>query len=147
MSLSKADKKMSKSDKSAKSIINLIDDPEIIRLKIRKATTDSLGTISYDSVGRPELANLLRIYGALAGIPVNKVHQVFEDDNMFSFKEKLSNALIDKICPIGEKALDLCANHEDMLLDVVDAGGKQANEAAERTLAQMKKQTDLLRRN
>jgi tryptophanyl-tRNA synthetase len=135
MSLSNAEKKMSKSDKSAKSIINLIDEPDIIRLKIRKAKTDSHGTISYDPIDRPELANLLRIYGALSGIPVEKVHQVFEGDNMFSFKEKLSNALIDKVCPIGEKALDLCANHEDMLLDVVDAGAKKANEAAERTLA------------
>lgn len=39
---------------------------------------------------------------------------------MFSFKEKLSNKLIDKICPIGDKALELCSEHEDMLLDVVD---------------------------
>lgn len=107
MSLSNADKKMSKSDKSAKSIINLIDDPDVIRLKIRKAKTDSHGNIFYDPVERPELANLLRIYGALTGIPVKKVHQVFEEDNMFSFKEKLSNALIDKICPIGEKAAPL----------------------------------------
>lgn len=74
MSLSHADRKMSKSDKSPKSIINLIDEPDIIRLKIRKAKTDSLGTISYDPVNRPELANLLRIYGALSGIPVQKVH-------------------------------------------------------------------------
>lgn len=45
MSLQSAQRKMSKSDKSQKSIIHLIDDPEIIRLKIRKAKTDSLGTI------------------------------------------------------------------------------------------------------
>ena len=74
MSLSNAEKKMSKSDKSQKSIINLIDDPETIRLKIRKARTDSLGTITYSPTNRPELANLLRIYGALKGIPASKVH-------------------------------------------------------------------------
>ena len=39
---------------------------------------------------------------------------------MFSFKEKLSNVIINKICPIGEKTLDLCDNHEDMLLDIID---------------------------
>jgi len=39
---------------------------------------------------------------------------------MFSFKEKVSNKLIDKICPIGDKAKELCIKHEDMLLDIVD---------------------------
>ena len=99
---------MSKSDKSEKSLIYLIDDPDMIRLKIRKATTDSHGAITYDAEQRPELANLLRIYAAIEGIPVHKVASVFEGDNMFAFKEKLSNKLIDKICPIGDKALKLC---------------------------------------
>jgi len=58
---------------------------------------------------------------------------------MFSFKEKLSNAIVDKICPIGEKTLDLCRNKEDMILDVVDQGARAANERAENTLVQMKK--------
>ena len=60
-------------------------------------------------------------------MPVGKVDQLFEDDNMFSFKEKLSNKLIDKICPIGDKALELCREKEDMLLEIVDMGAKEAN--------------------
>ena len=72
MSLQNGNKKMSKSDSNLKSCINLVDDSEVIRLKIRKAKTDSLGTIKYDSE-RPELANLLRIYAAIEGIPVGKV--------------------------------------------------------------------------
>lgn len=127
MSLSNANKKMSKSDKQQRSIIYLVDDPDIIRLKVRKATTDSEGPITYDPVNRPEVANLLRIYAALEGIPLNKVASVFEGDNMFAFKEKLSTKLIDKVCPIGEKALDLCKNQEDMLLDIIDRGAKEAN--------------------
>ena len=47
MSLQDASKKMSKSDPSAKACINLIDDPDMIRIKVRKATTDSLGRVSY----------------------------------------------------------------------------------------------------
>jgi len=127
MSLNNGLKKMSKSDKSAKSCINLIDDAEIIRLKIRKAKTDSLGTITYNPSARPELANLLQIYAALEGIPVRKVDKLFAEDNMFRFKEKLSNKLVDKICPIGEKAMDLCIKNEDMLLEIVDRGAKEAN--------------------
>ena len=64
---------MSKSDTSVKSCINLTDDAEIIRLKIRKAKTDALGRITYDPTNRPELANLIRIYGAIQGIPYEKV--------------------------------------------------------------------------
>ena len=82
----------------------------MIRTKIRKAKTDSLGAISYDPENRPEVSNLLRIYAALEGVNPNKVDQLFEGDNMFAFKEKLSNKLIDKVCPIGERAMDLCAN-------------------------------------
>ena len=72
MSLTNAGNKMSKSDKSQRACINLIDDPEMIRLKIKKAKTDSQGSISYEPQNRPELANLLRIFSALEGIPVEK---------------------------------------------------------------------------
>ena len=72
MSLRDCKKEMSKSDKSVKGVINLTDDSDSIRLKIRKATTDSLGLIKYDPINRPEVANLLRIYSAIEGIDVNK---------------------------------------------------------------------------
>ena len=57
---------------------------------------------------------------------------------MFSFKEKLTNKLIDKICPIGEKALKLCEDEEDRLLEIIDEGAKNASIKASTTLAQMK---------
>ena len=117
---------MSKSDASKLACINMIDDPEIIRAKIRKAKTDSLGSITYDPVERPEVANLLRIYSALVGIDPKKSHHVFEGDNMFAFKEKLSNTLIDKVCPIGERALELCEKEEGRLLDIIDEGARKA---------------------
>jgi len=50
----------------------------------------------------------LSIYAALEGVDVKKLDKLFENDNMFSFKEKLSNKIIDKICPIGERAQKLC---------------------------------------
>ena len=50
---------------------------------------------------------------------------------MFSFKERVSNKLIDKICPIGEKALNLCENEEERLLEIIDQGAQKANKVAE----------------
>ena len=147
MSLQNGTKKMSKSDTSKLSCINLIDDPDMIRVKVRKAKTDSEGKLTYDQERRPEVANLLRIYAALEGIPVEKTPQIFEDDNMFQFKEKLSNKLIDKLCPIGERAMELCENQEDYLLEMVDQGAKKANVVDVQTLAQMKQHVDILSKN
>lgn len=65
MSLTEGQKKMSKSDRSDKSRINLTDSGEAVRQKIMKAKTDSLEGISLDEGKRPEVANLLRIYAAL----------------------------------------------------------------------------------
>lgn len=70
--------------------------------------------------------NLLQIYAALEGIDVKKVDQLFEDDNMASFKNKLANKIIDRLCPIGEKALKMCAKEEDYILEVLDKGAKKA---------------------
>ena len=53
---------------------------------------------------------------------------------MFSFKEKVSNKLIDKVCPIGEKALNLCEKEEDRLLEIIDSGAQKANIVAENTI-------------
>ena len=50
---------------------------------------------------------------------------------MASFKNKLANKIIDKICPIGEKAMSLCANQEAMLLDILDQGARQAQLVAD----------------
>ena len=136
---------MSKSDPSKKACINLIDDPEMIRIKIQKAKTDSLGKIKYDSQ-RPALQNLLCIYAALEGVPVSKVDQLFTEDNMASFKTKLANKIIDRVCPIGDKAMTMCATHEDQLLDILDQGAREASKAAELTLLEMKQKTGLLRK-
>ncbi len=57
---------------------------------------------------------------------------------MFAFKEKISDKLIDKICPIGEKALTMCEKEEDRLLEILDQGSKTAAAKADQTLASMK---------
>lgn len=76
MSLQDVSKKMSKSDKSQKACISLLDDPETIRDKIKKAKTDSLGAITFDE-NRPELANLLKIYAAINGFPTYALTSIF----------------------------------------------------------------------
>lgn len=72
MSLRDGKKKMSKSDPSDFSRINLTDDPEVIYDKIRRATTDSIGTIQA-SEHRPEVTNLIRIYSSVTDLTIKEV--------------------------------------------------------------------------
>ena len=81
---------------------------------------------------------MLRIYAALEGIEPEKTLTLFEADNMFTFKEKLSNKLIDKICPIGEKSLKMCETQEDYLLELLDKGATKAEKVANNTLSKLK---------
>jgi len=74
------------------------------------------------------------------------VDQLFTEDNMASFKTKLANKIIDRVCPIGDKAMTMCANHEDQLLDLLDQGAREATKAADLTLLEMKLKTGLLRK-
>ena len=95
---------MSKSDASEQSRINLKDDKDIIVNKIRKAKTDSL-PLPADKIElkkRPEAENLLNMYGSLSGEKIEKVINDFKGKNFSLLKEKLSDLIIENICPIGE---------------------------------------------
>src|SRR5262249_38429919 len=73
MSLRDGTKKMSKSDESDYSRINLTDDADAIALKIKKAKSDMVEGMSYDPEKRPEAANLLSLYAALKGVPLKGI--------------------------------------------------------------------------
>ena len=77
---------------------------------------------------------------------MKKVDVLFTEDNMASFKNKLANKVIDKVCPIGEKAMSLCANEEGRLLEILDKGSRQAQLAADLTMLELKKRAGILRR-
>ena len=72
---------------------------------------------------------------------------MFEGDNMFAFKQKLADLLVDKVCPIGERALLISEQQEDRLLDILHQGARTAEATAQTTLAKLKEQVGILRRN
>src|ERR1700722_10773576 len=87
MSLRDGTQKMSKSDESDYSRILLTDNAETIGLKFRKAKSDSLPTIEYEPETRPEVANLINIYAALANTSREAVVAKFEGKNFSEFKK------------------------------------------------------------
>lgn len=87
MSLTDGTKKMSKSDRSEKSRINLTDSAELIRQKILKAKTDSINEIYLDEEKRPEVSNLLRLYAAFQNIDAKEAEAHFRHKTMPEFKK------------------------------------------------------------
>ncbi len=103
MSLRDGSKKMSKSDPSDQSRINLTDDADAIALKIRRAKTDPdplPGDVS-GFEGRPEARNLVGIYAALSGGTAQGVLDEFAGSQFGPFKQKLTDLVVSSITPIG----------------------------------------------
>ena len=131
MSLKDGTKKMSKSELSDLSRINLTDDKDLIINKIKKAKTDPLPLpSSVDELNeRPEAKNLLRIYSSLTNSTLDKSVNEFEGKNFSEFKEKLSQVLVEKINPISQEIKKLI-NDKGFLDKILLHGHQKANKIA-----------------
>jgi tryptophanyl-tRNA synthetase len=118
MSLRDGTKKMSKSDPSDQSRLNLTDDADAIALKLRRAKSDSILGVSYDPDGRPEASNLLTIYAALADKPRGEVEAAFAETPFATFKTQLAELAVEKLAPIAGEMRRLLADpgHLDRVL-------------------------------
>ncbi len=120
MSLRDGSKKMSKSDPSDYSRITFTDGPDEIAQKIRKAKTDPLPLpeSTEDFEGRPEAANLVTIYAALADISADDVLKDFGGQQFSDFKKALTELAVEKLGPVGQEMQRLTADpaHVDAVL-------------------------------
>ncbi len=132
MSLKDGSKKMSKSDLSNLSRINLSDNKDQIINKIKKAKTDAL-PMPYDIKelnGRPEAQNLLGIYSNLSASTLDNSLKKFAGKNFSEFKEALSELLVNKIIPISDEIKKLLNEQtylDSVLLDGVEKADKIAS--------------------
>ena len=131
MSLKDGSKKMSKSDFSDLSRINLTDEKDQILNKIKKAKTDSLPIPSTvkELNNRPEARNLIGIYSSLANSTLENSIQDFTGKNFSEFKDKLSQIIIDKIGPISNEIKRLLKD-KSYLDKILDDGCKKADSIA-----------------
>ena len=140
MSLRDGKKKMSKSEDSDQSRINLKDDENLIDQKIKKAKTDS-GSIPSEMDGlknRPEAINLISIYASLNGIKIDQVLKEYGGKNFSTFKGKLSESLINKICPIGKEIKKLTKDKK-YLIEILSQGTKRAEFLAKKNIDEIYK--------
>ena len=128
MSLKDGSKKMSKSELSDLSRINLTDDADQIINKIKKAKTDPLPMPSSNEEldKRHEAKNLIGIYSSLTDTKLEKSINEFSGKNFSEFKEKLSQVLVEKISPISKEISKLLAE-ESFLDSILLEGSEKAN--------------------
>jgi tryptophanyl-tRNA synthetase len=139
MSLKDGMKKMSKSDPSDLSRINLTDQRDEISNKIKKAKTDPKPMPSdvVDLVKRPEAENLLGIYTSLKNQSLENSLNEFDGKQFSEFKEKLSEVLIEKIEPIS-KEIKRLLNDEKHLDEILFNGSKKADIIASQKIKEIK---------
>jgi tryptophanyl-tRNA synthetase len=138
MSLRDGTSKMSKSDKSDNSRINLKDSPELITKKIKKAKTDSYDYISYDPESRPDIGNLLKIYAAFEDKTPEKIAEEFAGSNFAGFKAKLAELVSSQLEPINNYYYKLI--EDKSYLETILLRGKEKAGAEAKTNTQQLKQ-------
>ncbi|MEI5995152.1 tryptophan--tRNA ligase [Candidatus Enterococcus mansonii] len=136
MSLQDPTSKMSKSDSNAKGFISMLDEPNVIRKKIKSAVTDSTGIIEYDPVNKPGISNLLSIFSASTGRSIDDLVAAYDGKGYGDFKSDLAEAVVDLLTPIQERYYELLESSE--LDDILDTGAEQARLVANKTLQRMK---------
>jgi tryptophanyl-tRNA synthetase len=145
MSLRNGENKMSKSDESDYSRINITDNNDLINLKIQKAKTDPhpLPSKKEELENRPETVNLLGIYSALKNEKFEKTMREMSGKDFSSFKKLLAELVISEIEPISKKMNDYLKN-KDYLKKILKEGAEKADYISSRNLLEIKKIIGLL---
>ncbi|KEH99267.1 tryptophan--tRNA ligase [Clostridium massiliodielmoense] len=144
MDLQEPNKKMSKSSDNPNSYILIMDPPEVIRKKISRAVTDSLGTVKY-SDDQPGVKNLITILSAITGESIEEIEKHYEGQGYAQFKKDVAEAIVGELTPIQEKVKELVSNKE-YLESIFKKGAEKANYIANKTLRKMQKKVGFIPR-
>ncbi|BAY35816.1 tryptophanyl-tRNA synthetase [Nostoc sp. NIES-2111] len=137
MSLTDGTRKMSKSDPSELSRINLLDTPDQITNKIKRCKTDPVRGLTFDDPERPECNNLLTLYMLLSGKKKEEVAAECQDMGWGQFKPLLMETAINALKPIQDKYHQITAD-KGYLESVLRDGREKAEAVANQTLADVK---------
>ena len=133
MSLQDLDKKMSKSeDANMNNVISLLDEPDMIVDKIKKAVTDSEGSVRY-APEKKGIGNLLNIYTEITGMTKDEAENAFKGAGYGAFKKAVGEAVISELKPIQARFKSL-TDDKGYLDGVIKVNAEKANELAEKTL-------------
>ncbi len=144
MSLQNPEKKMSKSDSNEKSRINLLDDPDTIAEKIRKAVTDSGSEIIYDPEKKPAISNLLSIYSRLDDKTISEIENLYQGKTYSEFKSDLAEVVIESLRPIQKRFAQLYKEKGE-LEKILDQGLEKAKSISSKKISEIRNKVGLTR--
>ncbi|MCH4890596.1 tryptophan--tRNA ligase [Acidaminobacter sp. JC074] len=144
MSLQEPEKKMSKSDENDNANIYLLDPPEVIKKKFKRAVTDSVGVVQLAD-DQPGIKNLITIYSVCKNMTMDQVVEEFEGQGYGVFKDAVADAVIEVLKPVQDKFHELMAN-KAYLEEVYKDGADRAERTARKTLRKMYKKVGFIPR-
>ena len=135
MSLQEPEKKMSKSDANLNNLIALLDSPDVIRKKVKRAVTDSGSKIRYDK-SRPGISNLVNMYSIITDTSHEDVEKSFEGKMYSDFKVELGDAMVEYLAPVQQKYVKII-NDKAYLESVLSKGAENAYSRARKTISKV----------
>jgi len=135
--------KMSKSSSSPQGIVDVLDEPDVIRRKIARAVTDAGSEVRADPETKPGVTNLLRIYSALSGEPVATLEAKYTGTGYGGFKRDLAELVVATFAPIKHTTQQILAD-EAGLDRVLAHGAARARHVAAQTMSAVRARMGLL---
>ena len=137
MSLQEPTRKMSKSDPED-TYIAILDKPEIIRKKMRRAVTDCDNSVRFDPENKPGVSNLMSIMSALSGRTMDEISAEFDGQGYGKFKDAVADCVIAALEPI-QKRYEEISTDKDYLQEVLSDGAQRAETIAHKTMLKVRK--------
>ena len=134
MSLQEPEKKMSKSDENPNACIFILDEPDVIIRKFKRAVTDSDAVVRYDIDAKPGISNLMSIYSVVTGKDYAEIEREFDGKGYGDFKLAVGEAVSDHLKPVREEFARLMAD-KAYLKECYTAGAQAALNVSRKTVA------------
>ena len=138
MSLAEPTQKMSKSDENENAVVRILDTPDAIMRKFKRAVTDSDSSIIYDPENKPGVSNLLTIYSCFSGKSIEEAEREFDGCGYGDFKTAVGQVCCDKLIPVQEEYKRILAD-KAYLEEVMKKGADEASYYARKTLSKVRR--------
>ena len=138
MSLAEPTQKMSKSDENENAVVRILDTPDAIMRKFKRAVTDSDSEIRFDPENKPGVSNLLTIYSCFSGKTIEEAEREFDGKGYGDFKTAVGQVCCDKLIPVQQEYQRILAD-KAYLEEVMKKGADEASYYARKTLSKVRR--------
>ena len=138
MSLAEPTQKMSKSDENENAVVRILDTPDAIMRKFKRAVTDSDSEIRFDPENKPGVSNLLTIYSCFSGKTIEEAEHEFDGKGYGDFKTAVGQVCCDKLIPVQQEYQRILAD-KAYLEEVMKKGADEASYYARKTLSKVRR--------